>query len=126
MSKFHETINLLLKFKKGDIIPNPDFLIKIRCGGIFYISRRSIAHIIQKEKVGLYLIRNMNSCIRQPDFVFLSNHSGKANAKRHIYFKEMDERSIAVVIEYRESKSYIVTAMAARKKYLNNKYKKLR
>ena len=123
----------LVKYKKGERIPNPDVIIDLKIiFGYKYvvISRRSIAHILQKEKVGITLINSIKECLEDFDSIFLSDKNKKEYDKRFIVFKKSASRykDVAVVIESKENSHTvsIVTAMIADEKYLIRKYKKIR
>lgn len=133
MSFDPELIHELIKYKKGSIIPNPDMIIKT---GIIFgyknvvISRRSFAHILQKEKVGIILINSIEKILDDSDSIFLSDKNKTIDDERFIIFKKnvKDSKDMAVVIEQKQNTTNIsiVTAMIADEKYLHRKYKKLR
>lgn len=133
MKLSNESINELKRYKKGEIIPNPDDIYQLDV--IFgykkvIISRRSVAHILQKGEVGITLVNSINSCLDDYDSVFLSDKGYNIDCRRLIILKKREDSlsSIAVVIEYIGNKESIsvVTVMIADERYLIRKYKKLR
>jgi hypothetical protein len=123
----------LSKYNKGELIPDPDTSIKLDIifGYSFvYISRRSLAHILQKGKVGLDLVNSIQASMEDFDSIYLSDKNRTENERRLIIFKGGNHsvKGIAVVIEQKTNinEIYIVTSMIADEKYLSRKYKKLR
>jgi hypothetical protein len=133
MSFNQNIIDELIKYKRGEFIPNPDEIIdpKIIFGYInVVISRRSLVHILQKEKVGIILINSIEECLYDFDSIFLSDKNQSRNDRRFIIFKRNTScsKDIAIVIEKKINNKniHIITAMIADEKYLIKKYKKLR
>jgi hypothetical protein len=135
-------INGLIKYKKGENIPNPDNIyvickipkvirdfFNVKKGKVL-ISARSVAHILQKGKIGQILINSIIKCLNSFDAVFLSDKAKTPDTKRYILFKKKANnfKDIGVVIELRKNDKniYVITAMIADEKYLHKKYKKLR
>jgi len=133
MFPYAHIVNELIKYKKGEVIPDPDSFvylnIKFKKKEVV-ITRRSIAHILQKKKVGIILINLITDCISKYTIVFISNKGGHHENSRYILLgtKLNKEKHSAVVIEYDEIGScyFVVTAMVSKEKYLSRKYKKLR
>lgn len=128
-----ELIDDLIRYKKGESITDPNGLVNLHMFFGYknvFITRRSIAHILQKEKVGVVLLQSIDKCIEDFDNIFLSDKNKNMDDKRFILFKRdlINSRDIAVVIEYKDNSEYVfvVTAMIADEKYLSRKYKKLR
>ncbi len=126
-------INELMKYNKGEDIPNPDFCIDLDI--IFnkkkvVITSRSVSHILQKKKVGIILINLITDCISKHTIVFISDKWSNHENPRYILLgaKLNKEKHSAVVIEYDEIGDcyFVVTAMVSKEKYLSRKYKKLR
>lgn len=130
MPSLQDNIFELNKYKKGDIIPNPDVRIVVLIDENIQITRRSLAHILQKGEIGVLLAGVLEKCILFPDAIFLSDKMQSMKTARYILFKRnaLPERSVAVVVEQEELRNYIliITAMIADEKYLLRKYKKLR
>lgn len=128
-----ELINELVKYKKGEPIPNPEMEIKLNVifgYSFIYLTRRSLVHILQKGEIGLLLAQSIELCLEDFDSVYLSNKNKTENEKRLIIFKQgvVGSRDVAIVIEQKSTsnKIFVVTAMIADEKYLSRKYKKLR
>ena len=128
-----ELINELVKYKKGEPIPNPEMEIKLNVifgYSFIYLTRRSLAHILQKGEIGLLLVQLIELCLEDFDSVYLSNKNRTENEKRLIIFKQgvVGSRDVAIVIEQKSTsnKIFVVTAMIADEKYLSRKYKKIR
>ncbi len=128
-----ELINELVKYKKGEPIPNPEMEIKLNVifgYNFIYLTRRSLAHILQKGEIGLFLVESIELCLEDYDSIYLSNKNKTENERRLIIFKQnaTGGRDVAIVIEQKSAsnKIFLVTAMIADEKYLSRKYKKLR
>ena len=132
MLLIYEQILELSRYENGEIIPDPDFLLPLN---IFfdsipvYITRRSLAHIIQKNVVGISLCFILEDIITQFDSIFLST-KGVEGKIRYTLYKEnaLGLRSVAVVLEQqvRSNSIFVITAMIADDTYLSRKYKMLR
>jgi hypothetical protein len=137
---FEETIRELSFYKKGELIPNPDGILSMenlpeKLGKFLglvslqlIITRRSLAHIVQKGEIGILLAKNIEKCIQNHSSTLESDHKPDSSYKRYILFHKnsIDAKDMAVVIEVRENSSAIITAMVADEKYIFKKYKKLR
>jgi hypothetical protein len=137
---FEETIRGLSFYKKGEPIPNPDGILSMenlpeKLGKFLglaslqlVITRRSLAHIVQKGEIGILLANNLGSCIYGHSSILESDHKPDSPYKRYILFKKysFNTKDMVVVIEVRENNSTIITAMVADEKYIFKKYKKLR
>jgi len=129
--KFQKHINELIKYDKDEVIPNPEYSIRLSSSylGKVYITRRTIAHIVQKEKVGMLLIGSVEQVIKSFNRIYFSRKNNISNSNRYILFKEnISSKNIAVIVEVNKKvkTTYVITAMIADKKYLDRKYKKLR
>jgi hypothetical protein len=83
---FEETIRELSFYKKGELIPNPDEILSMenlpeKLGKFLgltslqlIITRRSLAHIVQKGEIGILLAKSIEKCIQNHSSILESDH----------------------------------------------------
>lgn len=146
-NKLRATVIELKKYRRGEYIPEADKCIFIdllpiktqKClsaaSRVVEASRKAIKHIMEKERIGEFLIRQAPSIIRghseiylsdqghvekRPRYILVKRHEGKASGRPRLY-----NLAVIIEIETRGKKNQLVSAMTADMKYIEKRFKKV-
>lgn len=97
---FEETIRDLSFYKKGEPISRPDDVLSMKdlpkdvveflslASLRLVITRRSLAHIVQKGRIGILLAKNIERCTQSHSSILESDHRPDSPYKRYILFQK--------------------------------------